>query len=108
MYKNIVMYKKLLFFVGVLLLLSSCTNNYTIEGTVDKMADGAKVLLRKQVNESFVDLDSTFVKNGKFVFRGKQDTATMALLTVESREKLPYMPVLFILENGNLKVKVRS
>ena len=64
MYKNIVMYKKLLFFVGVLLLLSSCTNNYTIEGTVDKMADGAKVLLRKQVNESFVDLDSTFVKNG--------------------------------------------
>ena len=54
MYKNIVMYKKLLFFVGVLLLLSSCTNNYTIEGTVDKMADGAKVLLRKQVNESFV------------------------------------------------------
>ena len=70
------------------------------------MADGAKVLLRKQVNESFVDLDSTFVKNGKFAFRGKQDSATMALLTVESKEKLPYMPALFILENGNLKVNV--
>ena len=100
------MYKKLLFFAGILLLLSSCTSNYTIEGTVDKMADGAKVLLRKQVNESFVDLDSTFVKNGKFAFRGQQDSATMALLTVESKEKLPYMPALFILENGNLKVNV--
>ena len=100
------MYKKLLFFVGILLGLSSCSNNYTIEGTVDKMADGAMVLLQKQINESFVSLDSTYVKNGKFTFRGKQDTATMALLTMESREKLPYTPALFILENGILKVNI--
>lgn len=59
------MYKKLLFFVGVLLLLSSCTNNYTIEGTVDKMADGAKVLLRKQVNESVCRLGQYFCKKWK-------------------------------------------
>lgn len=100
------MYKKLLFFAGILLGLSSCSSNYTIEGTVDKMADGAMVLLQKQMNESFIPLDSTYVKNGKFTFRGKQDTATMALLTMESKEKLPYMPALFILENGILKVNI--
>ena len=100
------MYKKVLFFAGILFGLYSCSNNYTIEGTVDKMADGAMVLLQKQVNESFVSLDSAYVKNGKFTFRGKQDTAVMALLTMESKEKLPYMPALFILENGTLKVNI--
>ena len=57
-------------FVGV-----SCQNKpqYTIDGKISGNADGMKVLLNKLGDTGSTFVDSTFIKDGKFVFEGVVD-----------------------------------
>ena len=57
-------------FMGV-----SCQNkpHYTINGKISGNADGMKVLLNKLGDMKLMLVDSTFIKDGKFVFEGVVD-----------------------------------
>ncbi len=90
-----------------LLLLSACnSNSYHIEGTVNdpNIADSTKVYLSK-FQQKLIHLDSTYVINGKFDFKGKVDTTKNAYLGFMKGKKLQNI-ALFILEKGNIVAKI--
>lgn len=102
------MYKKLCILATLVATLFSChQGKYTIDGTVDKSADGETVYLQKQIDDGYVLADSAVIHNGVFKFKGVQDSAVIALLNIDKRmESRPYMPLFFVLENGKLKARI--
>lgn len=68
-------------FVGV-----SCQNKpqYTIDGKISGNADGMKVLLNKLGDTGSTLVDSTFIKDGKFVFEGVVDEPAYYSIMIES------------------------
>ncbi|WP_288739355.1 TlpA disulfide reductase family protein [uncultured Coprobacter sp.] len=100
------MYSKIISGVLILTITLSCSDNYNIEGTIDPIANGDIVILQKQQGQSFINIDSAHIKDGHFSFKGRQDTATMALISISGKDKLPFTPLLFILENGNLRARI--
>ncbi len=102
------MYRKSLLLWIVMVWLVGCTDRYEIKGHISKSADGEFVILQKQVDEQFVLVDSTKVKNGAFVFKGEQPEPTMAVLSLGGERELPVMPLLFVLQNGSIAVTMDS
>ena len=100
------MYSKIISGILILTITLSCSDNYNIEGTIDSIANGDIVILQKQQGQSFINIDSAHIKDGHFSFKGRQDTATMALISISGKDKLPFTPLLFILENGNLRARI--
>lgn len=102
------MYKKLCIIATVAVTLFSCQEKkYIIDGTIDKSADGETVYLQKQMNDNYVLADSAVIHNGTFKFKGIQDSAVIALLSVERQmESRFFRPLFFILENGKLKARI--
>ena len=100
------MYSKIVMAVWLSFMLLSCRNGYRIEGVVDSVANGDMVVLQKQQGISFVGIDSTYIRNGRFSFKGRQDTATMAMISISGKDRLPFAPLLFILENGRLNAVI--
>lgn len=81
-------------------------NGYTVTGTIDGAAEGDTVLLQEVVNRrDFTDLDTAFIKNGEFTFKGTQDTVASRFLTwIKNGE--PAGRVNFYLENGTIKANM--
>ncbi|MFQ7039500.1 MAG: DUF4369 domain-containing protein [Barnesiella sp.] len=102
------MYRKSLLLWIAMIWLVGCTDRYEIKGHISKSADGEFVILQKQVDEQFVLVDSTKVKNGAFVFKGEQPEPTMAVLSLGGERELPVMPLLFVLQNGSIAVTMDS
>jgi len=80
----------------------SCTggNTYKITGTVNGAADGDSVFIQNRVNREFIKVASAVIKNGQFVFEGKQDSAVNRYLTYTKGDAKYYED--FFLENGNI------
>jgi len=75
---------------------------YTITGTTEGVTDGTEVVLQELVNNKPSPIDTTTVKNEKFVFTGIADSTEMHFIAIKDvRGNLP-----FILENGNIDIKV--
>jgi len=61
----------------IILIITSCNdkknidnNNFQINVTVDKVSDGTKAILKKQIDRKITNIDTAVVKNGKFSFEG--------------------------------------
>ena len=100
------MYSRSVFIILISVITFSCADGYIIDGSVDHIANGDIVVLQKQQGQVFVNIDSTRIKDGHFSFKGKQDTATMALISISGKDRLPFTPLLFVLENGNLRARI--
>ncbi|KAA6347033.1 Thiol-disulfide oxidoreductase ResA [termite gut metagenome] len=94
--------------VSAVVALISCNtgnNAYTITGTVEGTTDeDITVYLQNRANRQFEKLDSTVIKNGRFVFKGVQDSAVVRYLSFVIAGNQTNMN--FFLENGDIKVKL--
>lgn len=97
--------KKVLFVALMLVALISCRNDvsFTINGDATGIADGTVVLLQQRMKPDWVVLDSTTVKDGKFVLRGQVDPGFMAYIEVVGSDKFQ-----IILEPGKINVDCAS
>lgn len=86
-------------------LVASCGHKagYVISGNVEGASNGEIVYLQEPQGRTLVNLDSTVITNGKFEFRGTQDSTINAVITWEAKEG-PQRAGLY-LENGDIKVK---
>lgn len=93
----------------IALLLASCAENNTLTGTyADNSNDGKKVYLLtlKSLNDQFVPVDSTEVKDGKFTFKlNEVGEPSMAYLAIRGA-KVDAIP--FVYEKGNIVVSIDS
>lgn len=106
------------------IILASCNSNkpgYTIKGTVANPAlDGKYVYLCNLNSANSSPMDSVLVKNGKFTFKGTQETPLLTLIQFNKKDLFPtgkdlrdYGPgenqmfsTLLVLENAPLTVKL--
>jgi thiol-disulfide isomerase/thioredoxin len=65
--------------------------------------EAVTVYLQDRVNNGFEKLDSARVENGKFVFKGVQDSTVVRYLSFVSGDQ--QTNTVFFLENGNIRVK---
>lgn len=93
-------------FAAGTMILAACSSEpaYKISGTVEGIADGETIYLQKAANRKFINLDSTVVSNGTFVFNGRQDTAVVRYICINPTEGRKGISETFFLENGNINV----
>lgn len=98
--------KRTLFFALVSALLASCGgfDSYKIKGTVSGVEDGTVMTLSILDFDGLASLDSTVVRGGKFSFKGKTDTAQVAVITFEMDENIRGCQL--FLERGSITVDV--
>ena len=100
------MKKILLSLAAGCIIIVSCTNSqsYKINGTVEDIPNGETVYLQEYDNDQLIKLDSAVISNGKFIFKGKQDSVVNRYITYMKGEKRIFTD--FFLENGNIKVEL--
>lgn len=91
-----------LMLLGIVLLASSCTKQYRIQGnsTVQDL-DGRMLFLKVVKNGALTTIDSCEVVHGKFQFSGKLDSVMMANLFMDETSVMP-----LVLEDGNIKIQI--
>ena len=69
--------KRTLILISLFLFLISCnknksttSDNYQIDVDIAGIPDGTKAIIKKQENKTIINLDTAYVKNGKFSFKG--------------------------------------
>lgn len=88
----------------LLLLFSSCSRKYRVEGTSSVTSLDGKMLFLKILHEGeWVAVDSAEVVHGFFSMRGAADSAMMVTLYMNDE---PLMPL--ILENGKVEVTIAN
>jgi peroxiredoxin len=102
--------KKILLGFFVIFTAFSCTKSgYKINGTVDMAwLNGKTVYLSDLSGVSFLDTDSTTVKNGKFTFSGVADTAKICGIWFYNEKNDEKNSRILILENGKIGIKIVS
>lgn len=84
--------------------LAACTETgYKISGEYPAAEDGTKVYLAL-LDANFTAIDSAVVKNGRFEFKGQQDTPVVRMIL--SSMALDGGPV--VLENGKIEVSIKT
>ncbi len=97
--------KRILFVALASLLLVNCEkDSYKIKGEIPGLEDGTMVRLSALDYDGLVDLDSTTVKDCKFTFKGKTDTAQVAVITFDFGESMRGCQL--FLERGEIIVMV--
>ena len=97
--------KRILFVALASLLLVNCgKDSYKIKGEIPGLEDGTMVRLSALDYDGLVDLDSTTVKDCKFTFKGKTDTAQVAVITFDFGESMRGCQL--FLERGEIIVMV--
>lgn len=97
--------KKIIYVFAVASLSAlACTggNTYKITGVVNGAANGDTVYIQNRVNREFVKLDSAIIADGKFTFKGKQDSTVNRYITYIKGDKKYYAD--FFLENGDISL----
>ena len=82
------------------------TPSYRVTGTVEGAADGDTVKMAYYKGWAVVPVADTVVKDGKFTFAGRQDTAVFRSLSCETAAGTS--TTTFILENGDITVRLKS
>ena len=97
--------KRILFVALASLLLVCCgKDSYRIKGEIPGLEDGTVAVLSVLDYDGLNNLDSTIVKDGKFTFKGKTDTAQVAVITFDFGETMRGCQ--FFLERGEIIVLV--
>lgn len=99
--------KKVLYLATTALLFAACTNDsYTINGTIEGIADGVKVYLNRAELADLIVIDSTTTYQGKFTFQGIQKEMAERYITFQTEEmSRPKLLDLF-LESGNIDIVI--
>ena len=94
LYSNhMIMFKhKLYCLVFLLLTVSSCNTkssnstegDFHLKVRITDIADGTKIVLKKQENKTIISIDSTIAKNDEFEFRGNLETPSMFGIFIDS------------------------
>lgn len=99
--------KKSFFVLAAAALMAACggaPKEYTVSGTVEGAQDGETVYLRVREGRQMVNLDSAVIANGKFTFKGQQDTARSIQLLYPGQEAGKGLSLNFYLENGQINI----
>lgn len=101
--------KKIVILFSIVLAMVACNQKpegYVLTGNITgELENGTKVYLKKQGdNNRPVDVDTTAVENGKFVFEGKIDIPELHFVAID---QMPGAAVL-ILENGDIAVNAQK
>ena len=96
------------FFAGVLAVtVLSCSEEkkgYILDGEISDVKDGM-MYLKKYVDKSFVDVDSTVIANGTFKFEGVcSEPLAYGLTTFRDSKR----PLVFFLDNENMQLKMNE
>ncbi len=86
-----------------LLLLFSCSEKHEgfyIKGKIDGLDEGMAVLQKRESNK-FISIDSSGIKNGKFILQGKIDEPQMCYITINDS----LTPIRIMLENVTYSLK---
>jgi thiol-disulfide isomerase/thioredoxin len=99
--------KKLNYFLaaGFMALIASCADKpgYVITGTVEGGQEGDTVFLQELAGREFNNLDTAVIRNGKFEFKGVQDSIIFAAIQCNANPEKP-LAIRFFLENGKISV----
>lgn len=88
--------------LAALLLLASCSEQYSIEGKSSvAILEGKTLHLKAFRNGDIVSLDSCEVIHGRFRFAGQLDSVEMVNLFMDDQSVMP-----LVLEKGNLKINI--
>lgn len=99
--------KRIVYLLAVVFTLASCGGkSYTITGTVEGAYDGEFLYMMEKVKREFIKIDSTVISQGKFTFKGEQETPVNRYL-VYSDDESPLL-VDFFLESGTIKVDLNE
>ncbi|MCD8032109.1 MAG: redoxin domain-containing protein [Bacteroides sp.] len=96
--------KKLIYlFATAFFILSACNNEkgYEIQGTVEGASDNDMVYLKEGQGQFLSTIQSAPIKNGKYTFKGRQDTAVVRFLTFDNGEDEIITEI--FLENGTIR-----
>jgi len=99
--RNRNMYKLLTTILSVI-ILTSCANSYTIEGSSNvSLLDGKMLYLKVLKDNDFKKIDSCEVVHGQFHFAGSVDSVRMANIFMDDESVMP-----LVLESGDIKIKI--
>ena len=103
------MKKSILWVAAGMMTLAACQKQagYTIQGTVEGVADGDTVYLQNFENNNLVKIDSAIVKNGTFEFKGQADSIVKSSCVTYMKNDKRMLTLLFV-ENGNIKVALNE
>ena len=103
------MKKSILWVAAGMTTLAACQKQagYTIQGTVEGVADGDTVYLQNFENNNLVKIDSAIVKNGTFEFKGQADSIVKSSYVTYMKNDKRMLTLLFV-ENGNIKVALNE
>ena len=88
----------------VLLVVTSCTRKYKVEGTSSIIGlDGKVMYLNVLQDGEWVSVDSAEVVHGRFAMAGRADTARMVTLYMGDEGLMP-----LVLENGHIRVDIAN
>lgn len=101
--------KKIITALTILIVLASCnqkSEGYTLTGNLSgTIENGTKIFLRKQgANNQPVDVDTTTVENGKFVFTGVANMPEIHYVFIDQLQG--YTAV--VLENGSISLEAQK
>ena len=87
-----------------LLALTSCADEYRIEGTSSVLQLDGKMLFVKMLSgNQLVDVDSAEVVHGCFKMNGSVDSMMMGALYMDDQSIMP-----LVLEKGNIKIQITN
>ena len=100
--------KKSFVMLAAAALMAACggaPKGYTVSGTVEGAQDGDTVYLRYWEKRQMVYQDSAVITNGKFTFKGQQDTARYIQVFCTGPEVKRHSAN-FYLENGQINIEL--
>ena len=89
---------------AILLAGCSSSHSYKVTGTVEGAADGDTVLLQERTANGLAPMDTAIIRNGKFTFTGRQDSAVNRYITYAKGNRQHLND--FFLENSNIQVQL--
>ncbi|MDR1584759.1 MAG: AhpC/TSA family protein [Prevotellaceae bacterium] len=100
--------RKIVLFLLSLIFVASCTrNDYVIEGKAENLdLEGGTVYIAERVGRTWQTLDSIFVENGKFSFKGEVDSVRIVYLKFNYASRNNTQ--VFVLEPGEIKIVLDS
>lgn len=93
----------------VLSVMSSCSltpHEYQIKGTANTVLEGKMVFLGQMADKNFIARDTAFVQDGKFFFKGEQDSARNFVISAERVDEMSIPYTYFVLENAKYTVSL--
>ena len=100
--------KRLLFILSSICLLAACSDSskgYTITGKAEGTQDGDTVYMCQLMGVSMVPVDSAYIKNGQFRFKGDVEGCTLRYL-MPFHDGKPVGMAVIVLENAPIKTVI--